>query len=113
MILQTGIPQTGNIVRVRSHQYLIEGLVPPPGPRDSTLVRLSCLEDAAQDDALEVLWEREIDARLLRDADFCRIASRGFDAPRLFSAYLHTEKAPKAQGQLLSLFESPEAGDDT
>ena len=42
------IPLTGDIVRVRSRQYLVEGVVPPPGPRDSTLVRLSCLEDDAQ-----------------------------------------------------------------
>jgi hypothetical protein len=84
------IPQPGSIVRVRSRQYLVEGVELPPTPRDSTLVRLSCLEDDAQGDALEVLWEREIDARPHDDTAWDRIASRGFDAPRSFSAYLHT-----------------------
>lgn len=84
------IPQTGDIVRVRARQYLVEGTELPPNPTDSTLVRLSCLEDDSQGDPLEVLWEREIDAQLLDGADWERIASRGFDEPRLFSAYLHT-----------------------
>lgn len=84
------LPTPGDIVRVRARQYLVEDVQLPPRPEDSTLVRLSCLEDDAQGDELEVLWEREIDARLPRKTDWKRIASRGFDAPRLFSAYLHT-----------------------
>ena len=55
-------PQTGDIVRVRARQYLVEGTAAPINPTDSTLVRLSCLEDDAQGEPLEVLWEREIDA---------------------------------------------------
>ena len=39
------IPQTGDIVRVRSRQYMVEGVDLPPHPTDSTLVRLSCLEE--------------------------------------------------------------------
>lgn len=46
------IPQTGDIVRVRSRQYLVEGVDLPPQPGDSTLVRLSCLEDDAQGERL-------------------------------------------------------------
>ncbi len=84
------IPQPGDLVRVRSRQYLVEGVDLPPDSGDSTLVRLSCLEDDAQGERLELLWEREVDARLLRQTDWERIATRGFDAPRLFSAYLHT-----------------------
>ncbi len=38
----------GDIVRVRSRQYLVEGVDLPLRPGDSTLVRLSCLEDDAQ-----------------------------------------------------------------
>ncbi len=84
------IPATGDLVRVRSRQYLVEGVELPPSPGDSTLVRLSCIEDDAQGEPLEVLWECELDARLLRETDWERIASRGFDEPRLFSAFLHT-----------------------
>jgi hypothetical protein len=39
---------------------------------DSMPVRLSCLEDNAQGEVLEVLWEHEIDARLLREPDNVR-----------------------------------------
>ena len=70
------IPDIGAIVRVRSRQYLVEGVDLPPNPGDSTLVRLSCLEDDAQGEPLEVLWEREVDARPLRATDWDRIASR-------------------------------------
>ena len=69
------IPRAGDIVRVRSRQYLVEGVEPPPQPGESTLVRLSCLEDDAQGEPLEVLWEREIDASLRRETDWDRIAS--------------------------------------
>ena len=101
------LPQTGDIVRVRSRQYLVEGVNLPPNPGDSSLVRLSCLDDDAQGDELEVLWEREIDARLLRETDWARIASRGFDAPRLFSAYLHTLRWNCVTATDAKLFQAP------
>ncbi len=101
------IPQIGDIVRVRSRQYLVESLDLPPQPGDSTLLRLSCLEDDAQGESLEVLWEREIDGRAMRDADWERIASRGFDAPRLFSAYLHTLRWNCVTATDAKLFQAP------
>ena len=101
------IPQIGDIVRVRSRQYLVESLDLPPNPGDSTLLHLSCLEDDAQGEALEVLWEREIDARAMREADWERIASRGFDAPRLFSAYLHTLRWSCVTATDAKLFQAP------
>jgi ERCC4-related helicase len=100
-------PETGDIVRVRSRQYLVESIDPPPNAGDSTLVRLSCLEDDAQGDPLEVLWEREIDAKLLRETDWNRIASRGFDEPRLFSAYLHTLRWNSVTATDAKLFQAP------
>jgi hypothetical protein len=101
------IPATGDIVRVRSRQYLVEGVDPPLRSGDSTLVRLSCLEDDAQGDPIEVLWEREIDAKLLRETDWNRIASRGFDEPRLFSAYLHTLRWNCVTATDPKLFQAP------
>ena len=106
-MLPSGAPRPGDIVRVRARQYLVEGVVPPPQPGDSTLVRLSCLEDDAQGDRLELLWEREIDARRLDDADWRRVASRGFDAPRLFSAYLHTLRWGCVTATDAKLFQAP------
>lgn len=100
-------PQVGDIVRVRARQYLVEGVQPPPNPKDSTLVRLSCLEDDSQGDSLEVLWEREVDAQLLDGANWERVASRGFDAPRFFSAYLHTLRWNCVTATDAKLFQAP------
>jgi len=83
-------PQPGQIVRVRSRQYLVEAVSPPPSPRDAHLVSLSCVDDDSRGTPLEVLWESEPDARLLDAPTWASVASRGFDAPHLFSAYLHT-----------------------
>jgi hypothetical protein len=68
----------------------VEDVVPKPSPTEDTLVRLSCLDDDALGEALEVLWEREVDAQYIGATSWDSIANRGFDQPRLFSAYLHT-----------------------
>ena len=82
------ILQPGQIVRVRSRRYLVEGVTPPPEPTDSPLVRLSCVEDDALGESLEVLWDKEIDSQAMDGPDWQAIANRGFDEPRLFSALL-------------------------
>lgn len=83
-------PQPGQVVRVRQRQYLVEEAVPPVVPTDSTLVRLSCLDDDAQGQPLEVLWEREVDPELITGEGWDHLAVRGFDPPKIFAAYLHT-----------------------
>lgn len=80
----------GQLVRVRSRQYLVEDVVPPPVPGDDTVLRLSCLDDDARGEALEVLWERKVDGERLEPAATLRIADKGFDRPDIFAAYLHT-----------------------
>ncbi|MDP3208083.1 MAG: hypothetical protein Q8M65_02945, partial [Rhodoglobus sp.] len=82
-------PQPGQIVRVRSRQYVVDDVAPPPRPGDATLVRLSCLDDDAQGAALSVLWECELDARVLEVTSWRDVAKRGFDPPARFAAYLH------------------------
>ena len=84
------LPSPGQIVAVRSRRYLVEEVAPPPSPGDDSLVRLSCLDDDAQGEALDVLWEREVDARTVTGAAWSRASARGLDAPDLFAAYLHT-----------------------
>lgn len=99
--------QAGQIVHVRSRQYLIEEVVPPPRTAEDTLVRLSCLEDDALGERLEVLWEREVGARPLGDSTWDDIASRGFDDPKLFSAYLHTLRWNCVTSTNARLFQAP------
>jgi len=57
---------------------------------ESTLVRLSCIDDDNQGQPLEVLWERELDPTILTGEAWASIAQRGFDQPTLFAAYLYT-----------------------
>ena len=100
-------PEAGQIVRVRSRQYLVEEVVPPPAPKHDTLVRLSCLSDDAQGEHLEVLWEREVDAKILGATPWDVIAKRGFDQPKLFSAYLHTLRWNCVTSTNAKLFQAP------
>ncbi len=60
---------------------------PPPRQGEATLVRLSCVDDDAQGQSLDVLWENELDAELRNAENWSRIADRGFDPAPRFAAY--------------------------
>src|SRR5712691_5329193 len=107
MRVTAAIPEVGQIVRVRQRLYLVEGLVARPRLQDSTLVELSCIEDDAQGQELEVLWERELDATVLTGEEWARIAQRGFDPPEYFSAYLNTLRWNCVTSTDASLLQSP------
>src|SRR5258708_4027164 len=100
-------PEPGQIVRVRQRQYLVEDVVPPPAAGDATLVRLSCLDDDAQGQALEVLWEAELDAEVLTGTGWDHLAGRACAPPRLFSAYLHTLRWNCVTATNPRLFQAP------
>lgn len=99
--------KTGQIVKVRSRQYLVEEVAPKFSEATDTLVRLSCLEDDALGESLEVLWEREIDAVAIGNNSWESVAKRGFDNPKLFSAYLHTLRWNCVTSTEPKLFQSP------
>jgi SNF2 family DNA or RNA helicase len=101
------VPAPGQVVRVRQRQYLVEEVVPPLAAAEATLVRLACLDDDAQGQELEVLWEAELDAEVLTGTGWGHLASRGFDPPRLFSAYLHTLRWNCVTATNPRLFQSP------
>jgi SNF2 family DNA or RNA helicase len=100
-------PQPGQVVHVRQRQDLVEQVVPAPSAADATLVRLSRLDDDAQGQELEVLWEAEPDGELLEGTGWDHLASRGFDPPRLFSAYLHTLRWNCVTATNPRLFQAP------
>ncbi|WP_293256579.1 SNF2-related protein [Nannocystis sp.] len=54
-----------------------------------------------------MLWEHELDARILGRASWDRVASRGFDRPDLFSAYLHTLRWSCVTATDPELFQAP------
>jgi SNF2 family DNA or RNA helicase len=84
--------EPGSIVRVRSRQYLVEEVIPPPRPGEDTCVRLSCLDDDAQGQEAQVLWESEVDAQVVTASAWDAAAKKGFDDPRRFAAWLHTQR---------------------
>ena len=70
-------------------------------------MRLSCLDDDAQGQPLEVLWEKEVDPEIMKGEAWQTIASRGFDPPKQFSAYLHTLQWNCVTSTDPNLFQSP------
>ena len=58
-------------------------MTPAPG-------RIARVDDDAQGQPLEVLSEKEVDAEVLGETSWAKVADKGFDPPRIFSAYLHT-----------------------
>ena len=108
MPLATDIPPShGEIVRTRSRRYLVEDVTPAPEPGDQTLVRLSCLEDDAEGEELEVLWEKEVDAQRIDTADWTRLARGQFDDPKQFGAYYHTLRWNAVTSTDPQLFQAP------
>ena len=84
------LPEPGRIAFVRQRRYLVEQVAHSSMVGEATLVDLSCLDDDAQGEPLSVLWEHELDARVLDDDGWSAVAEKGFDNPALFAAYLRT-----------------------
>src|ERR1039457_5590857 len=98
MSTETLVPEIGQIVAVRQRLYLVDHVILPPNPSDSLLLRLSCVDDDAQgqpldvlwDRGLDVLWDRELDAQVITGEAWDAIAKRGFDPADRFAASLNT-----------------------
>ncbi len=103
----TPVPSPGEIVRVRQRFYLVEEVTRPKRKSDSTVVRMSCIEDDAQGQPLEVLWERELDAEPFRGEQWAGLGRNGFDDPDLFSSYFNTLKWNCVTATDPNLFQSP------
>jgi len=49
-------------------------------------VHAACVDDDAQGEPVSVLWEHELDARVIEDAGWRRVGEQRFDDPELFAA---------------------------
>lgn len=108
-VLKSGglrIPEPGEVVRVRTRNYLVEA-VEVDDTGQGTIVRLACLDDDAQGQQLEVVWELELATEILDAEAWHAIGKRGFDQPRFFSAYLHTLRWNCITATDSKLFQSP------
>src|SRR5690606_32684189 len=78
----------GQVVQLRHRQWLVERIaVGEPG--ESPLISLVCLDDDAPGEALEVLWDLELGARVLAPESQGLGRVERLDAPSHFGAYLH------------------------
>ncbi len=100
-------PQVGELVQVRSRRWLVEEIIQPATPGQSNLVRLACADDDAQGQSLDVFWDYELDRRILEEEGWGDLASKGFDAPRQFAAFLHTLRWNCITATDPNLFQAP------
>jgi SNF2 family DNA or RNA helicase len=98
------VPQRGDFVRVRSRRWLVEDERPIDGLKT---LRLACVDDDAQGEVAEVLWDAEIDGSVLGDEGWASVANQGTDDPSVFSAYFRTLRWNTATAADRDLFQSP------
>ena len=99
------VPRIGELVQLRSRRWLVEEVV--ANGAASPLVRLACADDDAQGQELEVYWDYEIDRLILEEEGWADLASKGFDSPRHFAAFLHTLRWNCVTATNPNLFQSP------
>jgi ERCC4-related helicase len=100
--------ERGDVVHVRSRRWLVEQVSEPTATWESPLVRLSCVEDDALGEQVQVLWDHELDARVEDTEKAWDLAARrGYDEPRIFSAYLNTLRWNCVTATDPKLFQAP------
>lgn len=99
------VPLPGDFVRVRTRRWLVEEEGNDNGGLDS--LRLACVDDDAQGEVIEVLWDAELDGTILRDEGWGTVSKIGTDDPEVFSAYLRTLRWNTATAADRDLFQAP------
>jgi hypothetical protein len=97
-------PQRGDFVRVRSRRWLVED---KPAIEGLKALRLACVDDDAQGETAEVLWDAELDGEILGDEGWASVARLGTDDPSTFAAYLRTLRWNTATASDRDLFQAP------
>jgi ERCC4-related helicase len=101
------IPRVGDIAVCRHRQWLVEDVAGPPEDGQLTLVRMVCLDDDNQGRPLEVLWDRELGARVIQPETHGLGTLEHIDPPRHFAAYLHALKWGSVTATDAQLFQAP------
>ncbi len=95
------------MVLVRSRRWLVEEIVEAKSTGHSPIICLACADDDAQGQTLEVFWEYEIDRQIIEEEGWGNLATKGFDAPRHFAAFLHTLRWNCVTATDPNLFQAP------
>ncbi len=94
----------GGIVRVRTRHWVVQDVAPTPG---GTTVSLACADEDAQGEELDVVWEAELDRKIVDQEGWKEIGRKGFDLPRHFAAYINTARWSFVTATDARLFQSP------
>ncbi|ABV86598.1 DISARM system SNF2-like helicase DrmD [Shewanella pealeana] len=98
-------PISGDVIRLRHRQWLVEDVIPPPEQNQLTLIKAVCLDDDNQGETIDVLWEMELGANVVQQ----KMGGLGanIDEPRHFAAYLHALKWNSVTATDRNLFQAP------
>jgi hypothetical protein len=99
-------PQVGQIVQVRTRRFLVDRVETSPSA-DGAVVGLLCLDDDAQGQALNVVWDLELEKSILDRDIWKSIGKKGFDDPRFFAAYMRTLRWNCVTATDPNLFQAP------
>jgi hypothetical protein len=99
------IPRRGDFVRVRTRRWLVEDEY--SAGEVLTALRSACVDDDAQGEVVEILWDVELDGSVLEDKGLARIAKLGTDDPSVCSAYLRALRWNTATAADRDLFQAP------
>jgi hypothetical protein len=99
------MPQRGDFVRVRTRRWLVED--ERSAGEGLTALRLACVDDDAQGEMVEILWDAELDGSVLQDEGWASVARLGTDDPSVFSAYLRALRWNTATAADRDLFQAP------
>ncbi len=102
--LSSFLPQPGEFVKVRGRRWLVEGT---PMLDGVGAVRLACVDDDAQGEVVEVVWDAELDACRSEADVWSTLATGGTDDPTTFAAYLRTLQWNTATAGDRDLFQAP------
>lgn len=94
----------GDFVALRGRRWLVQDVAKH---REHRRVKLSCIEDDAQGERLEVIWEAEIAPRRLDDDAWSSLGVDGTDDGDVFGAYLRTLRWQSATAADRKLLQAP------
>ncbi len=96
--------QAGDFVRVRGRRWLVEDTREQSGV--GPILRLSCLEDDAQGESIEVALVAEIAPARIEDS-WDMLGGQGIDDPAVFGSFLRTLEWNTATAAERDLFQAP------
>ncbi|MDH3728664.1 MAG: DEAD/DEAH box helicase, partial [Myxococcales bacterium] len=101
-----GLPKRGQVVQARHRQWMVEEVCRDRNG-NSPLLKMVCLDDDAPGEALEVLWDLEVGARVIDPANEGLDPRGRLDPPGHFGAYLHALKWSAVSAADATRFQAP------